>query len=254
MIILTSPAKTFQTDRTFPKDFIATQPRFLNEASLIVRSLRLYSKRGLVDALEVSESLADLNYNRYKQWEKSHTYENSKPALFSYFGDVFQELDLDSYGANEFEYTKKSMRIISGLYGLLAATDLIQPYRCDMTLNISLGSSEDLPAFWKDKITRKLQEDVEEGSHSVVLNLLSKEYSKSIDFSALNVPVLSVDFKQDVNGRIKNYGLLSKRARGMMIDYCIKNHIGTLEDLKKFDMDGYALAKETKNTLAFIKK
>lgn len=227
---------------------------FLKEANMIARSLRLYSKRGLGDVLEVSDSLADLNYERYKKWDKKHTPENSRPALYAYYGDIFQELNLDSYGKRELEYADSSLRIISGLYGLLRATDLIQPYRCEMTLSIHIGTAPDLVHFWREKVTRALNEDIKKGKHELVLNLASKEYAKVVDFDELSVPSLSVDFKQDVKGRIKNYGLLSKKARGDMVDFCIKSQATTLKDLKKFKTDGYKLDRETKSGLGFVKE
>ena len=253
MIILSSPAKTFNWKRTLPK-MDATQPRFINEASMIARSLRLYSKRGLGDVLEVSDSLAELNYERYKKWDKKHTSENSRPALYAYHGDIFQELQLDQYGAREISYADESLRIISGLYGYLCATDLIQPYRCEMTLALHVGTAPDLIHFWRDRVTRAINQDIKEGKHELVLNLASKEYAKVVDFDALLAPSLSIDFKQDVKGRIKNYGLLSKKARGEMIDFCIMKQAETLSDLKKFKTDGYKLERETKNTLGFVKE
>lgn len=221
---------------------------------MIARSLRLYSKRGLGDVLEVSDSLADLNYERYKKWDKKHTPENSRPALYAYYGDVFTELQLDTYGKREIAYADASLRIISGLYGILRATDLIQPYRCEMTLSIHVGTAPDLIHFWRDRVTRALNQDIKEGKHTLVLNLASKEYAKVVDFDALLVPSISVDFKQDVKGRVKNYGLLSKKARGDMLDFCIRTRAEDIGDLKKFDTDGYKLDRETKNTLGFVKE
>jgi len=255
MIILVSPAKTFNWKRKLPKSAAktATQPRFLNEASMIARSLRLYSQRGLGDILEVSDSLAELNYKRLKEWDKKHTEDNSRPALYAYYGDVFQELSLDKYDKKEIEYVRESLRIISGLYGYLSGTDVIQPYRAEMKLPIRLGSASSLVQFWKEKITRSLNEDINKGKHELVLNLASKEYAKAVEFSNIEAPVISVDFKQNVKGRIKNYGLLSKRARGHMLDYCITHQCKTIADLKKFNVEGYKLEKETKNTLGFVR-
>lgn len=255
MIILVSPAKTFNWKSKLPKNAekTATAPRFLNEASMIARSLRLYSKRGLGDILEVSDSLADINYERFKKWTKKHSLENSRPALYAYFGDVFQELDLKDYKKADLEYTQQSLRIISGLYGYLSGTDMIQPYRAEMKLSLRLGSAPDLVKFWKEKVTRALNRDIKQGKHDLVLNLASKEYAKAVNFPEVNAKVINVDFKQNVKGRIKNYGLLSKRARGFMLDWCIKEHVDSLEKLKKFDVDGYKLEKETKNTLGFVR-
>ena len=41
-----------------------------------------------------------------------------------------------------------TVRIISGLYGLLKPLDLIQPYRLEMGTKMPVGASKNLYEFW----------------------------------------------------------------------------------------------------------
>ena len=43
---------------------------------------------------------------------------------------------------------QNSLRILSGLYGLLKPLDLIQPYRLEMGTSLKINSSNNLYEFW----------------------------------------------------------------------------------------------------------
>lgn len=252
MIILSSPAKTLDYDADIP-DVPVTKPMFVSEASLLVGMLRLYSEGKLATVLEVSDSLANLNYERFKNWSQSHTKKNSRQAIFAYKGDVFEELSLKKYSKKQLEFAQRSLRIISGLYGILRPFDLIQPYRLEMGATLKVGSSENLYQFWTDKVTTYLKKEIAKEKHELILNMASQQYSKAVRFSELDAPAITIDFKQNVKGRIKNYGLLSKRARGAMIDYCIRQKVESIDKIKKFDLEGYKFESEKGSRLLFVK-
>ena len=42
-------------------------------------------------------------------------------------------------------------------------------------------------------------------------------------------------------------GLLAKKARGLMADFIIKNHLEKSEEIKKFKLNGYKFQKEISN-------
>jgi len=137
MLILTSPAKTLDFETQLPNKLKTSEVRHPDQVEYIVKKLRKLNKKKLGDILQVSDKLADENYQRFQNWESGHTLKNARPALYAYKGDVFQQLELDTYKAKELEYTQRSLRIMSGLYGVVRPLDLIEPYRLEMKLDLS---------------------------------------------------------------------------------------------------------------------
>lgn len=254
MLILTSPAKTQDFESSWETQIEPTKPQFLTDASKLIEILQKKSKKKLQGILGVSEKLVEENYERYQNWEKSHKLVNSKPALLAYKGDIYRQFKANGFSKSEQVYAQKSLRIITGLYGILRAYDLIQPYRLEMKTDLETNKESDLYEFWGKKLTNQLNKDIRDQNHKLVLNLASKEYSHSISFKDLKADYVTVEFKQTKNGTTKNYGILSKFARGVMIDWCIKNKVKTLEKLKQFDMNGYRLEQETLHKLLFVSK
>ncbi|WP_431159410.1 YaaA family protein, partial [Winogradskyella poriferorum] len=82
-----------------------------------------------------------------------------------------------------------TVRIISGLYGLLKPMDLMQPYRLEMGTKFPVGKNKNLYEFWRKKVTEELNNELEDGE--LFLNLASNEYFKAIDTKALKVPVIT---------------------------------------------------------------
>ena len=112
-----------------------------------------------------------------------------------------------------------SVRIISGLYGLLKPLDLIQPYRLEMGTKMPVDNHKNLYEYWRNKITNQLNNELD--SDEPVLNLASNEYFKAIDSKVLNSDIYSANFKQLKDGEYKTIAIFSKRARGMMTRYII---------------------------------
>ena len=53
-----------------------------------------------------------------------------------------------------FENLQNTVRILSGLYGILKPMDLIQPYRLEMGTKFPVGKSNNLYQFWSSTITK----------------------------------------------------------------------------------------------------
>ncbi len=250
MLILTSPAKTLDYQSKLPAHK-STTPLFLKEANSIVTKLAKLTERQLKKTLGVSNKIATLNFQRLQKWSITHTTNNSRASIFAYKGDIYRELSAYKYNKTQLEYAQKSLRIISGLYGIIRPLDLIMPYRLEMETEIKVNSSSNLYNFWGDKLTKYLSDEISKNNHRLMINLASKEYSNAIDFNKLNTQVIHIQFLQTLRGKTKNYGLLTKRARGMMIEYLITNQTEKLEDIKKFHTKGYKFTKETPSTLTF---
>src|SRR5690606_1483505 len=153
----------------------------------------------------------------------------------------------------KFETLNNTVRIISGLYGLLKPTDLIQPYRLEMGTKFPVGKNKNLYEFWSKTITKALNDELE--NDELFLNLASNEYFKAINTKMLKVPVVSCSFKDFKNGEYKMIMTFAKLARGYMAHYIIDTHAKTLDDVKGFHYEGYQFSEPMSNEteLVFIR-
>jgi cytoplasmic iron level regulating protein YaaA (DUF328/UPF0246 family) len=210
----------------------------LSEAQQLNRLLKKKSVKALSELMHISPNLGQLNYERNQEWSPPFTAENARPAIYAFSGDVYRGIDAYSIPVSKLDILQHSVRIISGLYGLLKPLDLMQPYRLEMGTKLSVGKSKNLYEFWRKKVTTALNEELEEGE--LFVNLASQEYFKAIDVKTLKVPVIHVDFKEFKNGQYKTIAIFAKLARGYMTRHIIDNVVETVEGLKTFSTDGYA--------------
>ncbi len=254
MLIITSPAKTLDLESEYTLSFPPTQPQFLKQAAQIASDLKNLTKAQIQELMHINDKLSELNVQRYKSWLEKHTVNNSRPALHIYKGDIYRQLTPDTYNEKQQQYAHKSLRIISGLYGVLKAYDLMQPYRLEMKLDLCKHNGPKLADYWRKLVTDSLNQEAKSENHNFLLNLASKEYAAAVDFKKLTIPVVTVDFKQvQANGDLKTVAILSKIARGLMIEFCIKNTVENLDGVKKFNIEGYKLVEEGSKKLIFAR-
>ena len=241
MKIVVSPAKTLDYDSKLPTTR-GTQPKFLETASKLNRKLSRQSKKEISNLMSISDKLADLNYTRYQEFEEEHGKKNSRPAMYAFNGDVYTGLDAYTIPTDKLDRIQDTLRILSGMYGILRPLDLIQPYRLEMGTSIGIERKKDLYDVWQKKVTDYLNSELEEDE--LFLNLASNEYFKAVDEKKLKVPVISPVFKDFKNGKLKIISFFAKKARGSMVRYIIDKDCETLDDVKGFDYDGYRFSEE----------
>ena len=241
MKIVVSPAKTLDYESNLPTTR-GTQPEFLETASKLNRKLSRQSKKKISELMSISDKLADLNYTRYQEFQEEHDKKNSRPAVYAFNGDVYAGLDAYTIPTDKLDRLQDSLRILSGMYGVLRPLDLIQPYRLEMGTSIGIDRKKDLYGVWKKKVTEYLNNELED--NELFLNLASNEYFKAVDTKKLKVPVISPVFKDFKNGKLKIISFFAKKARGSMVRYIIDNDCKTLDDIKGFDYDGYRFSEE----------
>ena len=241
MKVLLSPAKSLDFKSQLPTEknsFLC----FEKEAEYLNSILKTKSPKDLSDLMGVSIKIADLNYVRNNDWSLPFTKKNSRQAVYAFSGDVYRGLDAYSIDSNKIDFMHSSVRIISGLYGLVKPLDLIQPYRLEMGTKLSFDNNKNLYDYWREKITNQLNSELSE--NEPVLNLASNEYFKAIDTKVIKSDVYSANFKELKDGNYKTIAIFSKRARGMMTRYIIDNNITDINSLKSFNIDGYVYHKD----------
>lgn len=253
MKIVISPAKSLDYKSDYPK-LKQTQPRFLEETVKLNKLLAKKRPKDLMELMNISDKLAQLNWQRNQNFETPFTVRNARPAIFAFNGDVYQGLDAYTMSFEKVEKLQNILRILSGLHGILRPLDLIQPYRLEMGTKLKVGRKKNLYEFWKKTITNQLNEELQE--NELFLNLASKEYFSAVDERILKVPVITPIFKDWSNDKLKIISFYAKKARGSMVRYIVDKEIKTLEDLKSFDYDNYTYSESyssKKNEPVFVR-
>ena len=235
MKLLISPAKSLEFDKAAPSHQ-TTVPVFEQEATYINSILKEYTPEDLGTLMHLSEKLALLNWDRNQAFETDSAH--SRAAVYAFNGDVYTGLDAYSLEKKQIDHMQIMLRILSGLYGLLKPLDLIRAYRLEMGTSLKLGASKNLYSFWEDKIAHQLESELQEGE--LLVNLASKEYFSAVSTKALKNSIITPQFKDFKNGKLKIISFYAKKARGMMARHLIVQQAKSLEDILNFKSEGYA--------------
>ena len=249
MKILLSPAKSLDFKSDLPTSKTSSIC-FEKEAQYLNSILKSKNPKELSDLMSISSKIADLNYERNHSWSLPFTNTNARQAVYAFNGDVYRGLDAYSIDDSRIDFLQNSVRILSGLYGLIKPLDLIQPYRLEMGTKLAFESNKNLYDFWRKKITEQLNSELDD--KEPILNLASNEYFKAIDSKVIKSDVYTANFKQFKNGEFKTIAIFSKKARGMMTRFIIDNKISKISDLKSFDYDGYFYHKDLSSSRELI--
>jgi cytoplasmic iron level regulating protein YaaA (DUF328/UPF0246 family) len=238
MLTLISPAKTLDYDTPLQTEAFS-QPAQLTQSRTLIRRLRGLGSDDLARLMSISDNLAELNRQRFRQWKTPFKPENARQALFAFKGDVYLGLDAYSLDDEAIDFAQQHLRILSGLYGILRPLDLMQAYRLEMGTRLNTESGSNLYQFWNDRITKSLNQELKQSGANTLVNLASNEYFKSVKPKLLKAEIITPTFREYRNGEYIFISFLAKKARGLMARYLIDNRIDNAEGLKDFDTEGY---------------
>jgi hypothetical protein len=244
MKIVISPAKSLNLDKELPISLF-TEASFLKQAETIQKTLKKKKPKQLMELMDISEKLADLNWQRNQDWQLPFTANNARPAIYTFDGEVYTGLDAYSLPVDKVTVLQDKLRILSGLYGILKPLDLMQAYRLEMGTSIAIGSKKNLYEFWKKTLTDELNSEL--NKDELFVNLASNEYFSVVDVKKLKVPVITPEFKDYKDGKLKMISFFAKKARGLMVRYIIDTNAETIDDLKGFNYEGYAFDANLSN-------
>jgi cytoplasmic iron level regulating protein YaaA (DUF328/UPF0246 family) len=238
MIAILSPAKTMDLRKG---TMVATysEPRSSALSLKLVREMKKKNPEALQELMGISKKLAEENALRYRDWQWPHQAENSRQALFTFRGEVYNGFKADSLDEGGIDYAQVHLRILSGLYGLLRPLDRIAPYRLEMGLPLHLGKHTDLYSFWGDNIVKVLNQDLREQGDNILINLASQEYYKAVDRPTLKARVITPVFKERKGDKYATIAIFAKNARGKMARFITDHRIEDPQELQAFDLDGY---------------
>jgi len=241
VLILLSPAKSLDYESKLPTRK-HTEPRLLDHSVELIEVMRQKSVPEIAALMSISMELADLNARRYAEFQPPFTNRNARPAVLAFNGDVYQGMNARStFSERDFTEAQKTVRILSGLYGVLRPLDLMQPYRLEMGTKLTTAKGDMLYDFWDAVIANALNADLAESpGPDLVINLASGEYFRSVDTKVLQGTLISPRFlDQAPGGEYRVISFPAKRARGTMAAWLVRNRVRSAKALRQFDEAGY---------------
>lgn len=270
MLIL-SPAKSFRTEAAAVDGLLRSQVQYPEESSAMLALMRTKTKTQIVNLMGISEALANLNYDRFQQFRWDEFFQdpnlvtNAVPAIMAFNGDVYRGFDATGVPKYLLNQANKSIRILSGLYGMLKPLDLILPYRLEMGTKLKNAKGANLYDFWMSVLTPDLLRECAANKGKFLVNLASIEYAGAINFKSLAddcISVITPVFKDKKNDKYKIINFYAKKMRGIFARYLLENNFIDLsfEDLlrlcKNFNLEGYSFSQSMSDAsnLVFIRE
>ena len=246
MLAVISPSKT--QDFSSSNVDVFTKTRQIEQSQILIDLLKTKTQSEIASLMSISDKLSKLNFDRFQTFSTPFTLTNAKQALLAFKGDVYNGIDAPNLSSQDLDFAQSCVRMLSGLYGVIRPLDLIQPYRLEMGTRLENDKGKNLYKFWSDKISQILNED----ESSVIINLASNEYFKGIDKKSLNAKIINIAFKEFKGDTYKIIGIYAKRARGLMVNYMIKNRITKSDDLKNFNVEDYKFRQDMSDESTWV--
>lgn len=245
MLFLLSPAKKLDYDSPV-RTTLHTQPVMVPQAQQLITVLRDKSASEIQALMKLSDALTQLNAQRYQDWQPQFSLDNARQALLAFNGDVYEGLKASELSDEQLQWAQSHALVLSGLYGVLRPLDLMQPYRLEMGTRLETAAGKNLYDYWGSQIAHYINQHFEQSKdpNPVVINLASNEYFKAVDHKTLKAPVIECVFQDQKGADYKIISFYAKKARGLMLRYAIDQQLNTVEDLKGFNLAGYAFTPE----------
>ncbi|MBL6814871.1 MAG: peroxide stress protein YaaA [Pseudomonadales bacterium] len=240
MLAILSPAKTLDFDSPLVTDQHSV-PEFTKESNALIKTLRALEPADIGSLMGISDKLATLNHDRYAQWStKFDDNSGARASILAFKGDVYLGLAAQTMSKRDFTWAQKRLRVLSGLHGLLRPLDRIHPYRLEMGTALTNTRGKDLYQFWGGKVTQALNESLAQQRSKVLINLASNEYYKVVQPENIDGRIVTINFKEWRRDAYRFVSFSAKKARGLMARYMIDQRAEKADDLKTFDVEGYA--------------
>ena len=148
------------------------------------------------------------------------------PACERYTGVVWDHLDLGSLPSALQKFANKNIIIVSGLLGLITASDPVPDYR--LKIGASLTPMGKLSTWWRENLSLALNKHC---TGAIVIDLLPQEHSAAFMPSE---KLLSAYFRVDLATKSGTAGGHdAKAAKGRLARHLVINHTKNLEAVLK---------------------
>lgn len=221
MKIILSPAK--EMDLSHP---VREEWQLSPESDAVMRAVAALDEAALVKVTKVKgqQLLQAEGYVRGFDVPVSYA------ALDLYHGLAFRSLKRVVEWRNHESYAASHVRVLSALYGVVTPSTLVKPYRLDVTMPLHVGG-QSLKAYWKERLAAVFD------SGEVVVNLASAEFSELLDSSRYEW--VDVAFFERRGGVLKQHSTISKKGRGLMAGWMMREEVAAVAELTAFSQEGF---------------
>ncbi|MFA7493027.1 MAG: YaaA family protein [Proteiniphilum sp.] len=237
MQIILSPAKLMGFSDEM-KEVKSTRPLFPEKSKELIAVCRQLSEREIAAEMAINAKMAREVYEYFQTYDLRSTPKQS--AAIAYNGIAYKGLNAHDFSVKDFDFAQQHLNIISGLYGIVRPLDTIRPYRLEMQRKIVPPGYKTLYDFWEETVNEYLSKRLRKGDKTII-NVASKEYAKVVRRNKLpkGTRIIDIQFLQQENDTLKQIVVHSKKARGLISRFIIKNRLVDPEEVKGFDWEGY---------------
>lgn len=237
MQIILSPAKLMDFSDEM-KEVKSTRPLFPEKSKELIAVCRQLSEREIADEMTINAKMAREVYEYFQTYDLRSTPKQS--AALAYNGIAYKGLNAHDFSVKDFDFAQQHLNIISGLYGIVRPLDTIRPYRLEMQRKIVPPGYKTLYDFWEETVNEYLSKKLRKGDKTII-NVASKEYAKVVRRNMLpkGTRIIDIQFLQQESDTLKQIVVHSKKARGLISRFIIKNRLVDPEEVKGFDWEGY---------------
>ena len=237
MKLILSPAKEMNCDALEERDWEVSPA-----AAKVIEAVSAVPEEDLARVLGVKGKLLDENKAFIEGWKVA----GAAPAIELYNGLAFRWLKQVEGWREGLDYGSKHVRILSALYGAVAPDAYVKPYRLDMLRPLRVDGKS-LKAYWKSEWAELFEEG------ETVVNCASDEFSMLLDRSRYNW--VDVEFYVRKDGTLKQHSTTSKKGRGLLVGFAMREQVTDVKQLEAFAEDGFAYDAElsTLEKLVFVR-
>ncbi len=225
-------------------------PELLEKVKPLASYLKTLSPAQLQKIMKLSPSLAKKTHELIAEWTSEP--EKQSIALDSFIGDIYSGLQAPTFTSSDREYAHKTLRILSGLYGIIRPLDGISPYRLEMGYKFPDAPFSNLYKYWGKSIAETLP------TTGPIINLASDEFSDTVTPFVEPSRIIAPKFLtiSPKTGEPTFVVIHAKITRGAFAHWLIKSRTSQIEDLKKFTDLGYEYDEKlsTPNSPVFVCK
>ncbi|MGC9417766.1 MAG: peroxide stress protein YaaA [Rhodovulum sp.] len=242
MLVVISPAKRLDLDPV--EGVTPTAPAFQDDAVYLAGVARDLSPADLSGLMGISDTLAKLNAERFRDFAAEPCPDAVKPAALAFAGDTYAGLEAGSLDEDDLAFAQDHLRILSGLYGLLRPLDAIQPYRLEMGSKLKTEKGENLYEYWGERLAVALNAAAAAAGTDVLVNCASQEYFGAVAPDALKLRVITPVFFEERPSGPKIVSFFAKKARGAMARFIVERRLTDPDSLADFDTGGYRYIRD----------
>jgi uncharacterized protein len=157
----------------------ATTPQLIHKAKSLAAHLQTLTPTQLQAVMHISDPLSHKVHDIFAAWSTAP--DQQSLAIDSFVGDIYSGLRASTLPQGDRDYAQQTLRILSGLYGILRPYDGVRPYRLEMGYKLPGQPFGNLYTYWGSSIAETLPKE------GLIVNLSAVEYTKTI------MPYLAAD-------------------------------------------------------------